>query len=138
MSWLTRSKQKDATPEQIADRLSAIQHSLPLPSIFETQAQITATEQAARRVQQAAVMQNASYHQTNTFSYEQMILMRMNGPQAPRYLDGSSFDFLAAYRLSDEKMVVFVCNEGKYVALEDDATLFPSDSLVTQLRMIRK
>jgi len=137
MSWLTRSKQKDATPEQIADRLSAIQHSVPLPSALGAQAQITATEQA-RRIQQAAVMQNASYHQTNTFSYEQMILMRMNGPQAPRYLDGSSFDFLAAYRLSDEKMVVFVCNEGKYVALEDDATLFPSDSLVTQLRMIRK
>lgn len=62
------------------------------------------------------------------------ILMRLNTP------DGElvGFDYIEATKLSDDKMVVFVINNGKHCTIEDDAHLFPSDTLITQLRILRK
>jgi hypothetical protein len=37
---------------------------------------------------------------------------------------------------ADDKVFVFVVAGGKPVTLEDDAHLFPSDQLITQLRML--
>ena len=48
------------------------------------------------------------------------------------------FDYIAAHRYAEGKVAVFVCNDGGYVVLEDNTDLFPSDALITQLRMIQK
>ena len=37
-----------------------------------------------------------------------------------------------------DKVFVFVVQDGKPVTLEDDASLFPSDKLITALRLIKK
>ena len=46
------------------------------------------------------------------------------------------FEMIYAHK-SGEKVFVFVVDDGKAVTLEDDWTLFPSDRLVTQLRMLK-
>ncbi len=46
------------------------------------------------------------------------------------------FDHIYAADLG-EKVAVFVCQKGNHVVLEDGAELFPSDQLMTQLRLIR-
>jgi hypothetical protein len=65
---------------------------------------------------------------------ERMIYMRLH------VLDGAAklFDFLTTHRITENKVAVFVCNNGSYVVLEDNTDLFPSDTLITQLRMIKK
>lgn len=76
-------------------------------------------------------------HLGGGMSDEQMIFMRLCGGRtyAP---PNKEFDFLSAYRFAEDKVAIFVCNNGKYVVLEDDHNLFPSDSLITQLRMLAK
>ena len=39
---------------------------------------------------------------------------------------------------SDDKVFVFVVQDGQAVTLEDTATMFPSDQLITQLRLLNK
>lgn len=46
------------------------------------------------------------------------------------------FNFLEAAKLDDDRMVVFVIVKDKYAAIEDDASLFPSDTLISQLRVL--
>lgn len=46
------------------------------------------------------------------------------------------FQRISAHRLNDETVVVFVISNGKAVLIEDGAALFPSDALVTQLRLL--
>jgi hypothetical protein len=48
-----------------------------------------------------------------------------------------SFDFLETH-WHGEKVFVFVATGEQYVVLEDQAALFPSDTLITQLRLIQK
>lgn len=76
-------------------------------------------------------------YNTGGISDDQMIFMRLyNGQQ---YVSpDKGIDFISSYRISPERVAVFVCNNGAYVVLEDDANLFPSDSLITQLRMLSK
>lgn len=38
--------------------------------------------------------------------------------------------------LAEDKVVVFIVQRGKHVTLEDPASLFPSDTLITQLRLL--
>jgi hypothetical protein len=40
------------------------------------------------------------------------------------------------HKLNDQKVVVFAISEGKAVVIEDDINLFPSDALVTAMRML--
>jgi hypothetical protein len=70
-------------------------------------------------------------------SGEQMIFMRLYGGQL-NATPNQGFDFLSAYRFAEDRVAIFVCNNGKYVVLEDDHNLFPSDSLITQLRILAK
>jgi hypothetical protein len=39
---------------------------------------------------------------------------------------------------ADEKAVVFVITDGKAMCIEDDLNLFPSDTLITQLRLLQE
>lgn len=130
MSWLTRNPKKDATMDQVEEKLRRIQ----------ADAQIINNPILSQGV--IGVQQNAAYNAYNAATqmptYEHMILMRLNNNPMGARGYGSGLDFMAAHKLTDEKIVVFVCNDGKYVTLEDDADLFPSDALVTQIRMLRK
>lgn len=74
---------------------------------------------------------------TNDIAYpdnrKSMIAMRL------RLTDGVKwpFDFLETH-LHEERVLVFLVVGGKPVMLEDDANLFPSDTLITQLRLIQE
>jgi hypothetical protein len=63
---------------------------------------------------------------------EDMIRMRL------RSAPGSFFDHWHAYKAKDDKVVVLVVNNGAHVVLEDEWPLFPSDALITQLRLLEK
>jgi hypothetical protein len=45
------------------------------------------------------------------------------------------FEFIASHRISDDRYVVFLVVEGEAFTIEDGA-LFPSDALITQLRLL--
>jgi hypothetical protein len=47
------------------------------------------------------------------------------------------FEHCEPRKLNEEKAVVFVIHSGKALAIEDDLNLFPSDALVTQLRLLQ-
>lgn len=77
---------------------------------------------------------HSTFNSSQRFEDDRMIFMRLRvqaGDQKP-------FDFLATHRITEDKVAVFVCNNGSYVVLEDSTDLFPSDTLITQLRMIKK
>ena len=69
----------------------------------------------------------------NTMTLLGMIAMRL------RLRDGdrSPFDFIQAHKAAENKYFVFICQGDQAVTLEDD-DLFPSDRLITQLRLIMK
>ncbi len=46
------------------------------------------------------------------------------------------FKSVLAVKISDEQAAVFVAFSGDAVVLKDDLNLFPSDTLITQLRLI--
>jgi hypothetical protein len=69
--------------------------------------------------------------QSSNYSLEQMICMRM-GVREGALLP---FDCLKAHRCSD-KVVVFIVCKDQPVMIEDDHGLFPSDALVTKLRLM--
>jgi hypothetical protein len=48
----------------------------------------------------------------------------------------TSFKKVSAHKLSDDKAAVFVIVGEKALVIEDDLNLFPSDALVTQLRLL--
>jgi len=61
-----------------------------------------------------------------------MIAMRLHIPNGERI----NLQFISAY-VSDKVAYVFVVdNHGKHVTLEDTPDLFPSDALITSLRLI--
>jgi len=62
------------------------------------------------------------------YSHEQMILMRLGYTTGP-------FQALHAHKLASGKMLVFVIANDHPVTLED-GDLFPSDQLITQLRLL--
>lgn len=71
-----------------------------------------------------------------------MLAMRMRwGDYAPISPDGQLiqpflFDHVSIH-LNDEKAFVFVVVDGKSTVIEDQANLFPSDTLVTQLNLLK-
>jgi len=75
---------------------------------------------------------------TQNISDVGMIFMRMRGQGTSMGDYQKYFDYIASHRITDEKVAVFVCNNGSYVVLEDNTDLFPSDTLITQLRMLQK
>ena len=62
-----------------------------------------------------------------------MLAMRL------RIKEGEHWGFDSLHTsLGKEKVFVFVVQDDKTATLEDDASMFPSDTLITQLRLIRK
>ena len=52
--------------------------------------------------------------------------------------DRSPFDFLECYRRPDDTVLVFVVVGNDNVVLADDWNLFPSDTLITQLILLKE
>jgi hypothetical protein len=78
-----------------------------------------------------AGIQQAGVYTPHMFSFQDMIRMRLGlTPGAPL-----PFQFIEHYKVSAEKHIVFVVQGGKPVIIED-GELFPSDQLITQLRLI--
>lgn len=70
--------------------------------------------------------------ETNSGRME-MLAMRLRIP-----INGAwGFDHIST-ALGKDKVFVFIVQNDRAVALEDDASLFPSDTLVTQLRLLQK
>jgi hypothetical protein len=46
------------------------------------------------------------------------------------------FQFINAHRIDDDKVVVFIVHGNEPLVLTDDGKLFPSDGLITQLRLL--
>lgn len=57
--------------------------------------------------------------------------MRLNSSDKP------PFDFLTTHR-QDDRVFVFVVQNGSAVVIEDEAVLYPSDHLITKLNLIRR
>lgn len=60
-----------------------------------------------------------------------MIDMRLRTPPG-KFM----FQFMQAFKMKNEKVVVFIVQNDQPTFLEDDWALFPSDELVTKLRLI--
>lgn len=86
---------------------------------------------------------NNTMMMTRTVSPMSMLHMRMKwGPYcdltAGVGADASMpFDHLSIH-LGAEKAIIFVVTRGDPVTIEDDAGLFPSDALITQLKMLEQ
>jgi len=66
-------------------------------------------------------------------SANQMIAMRLHTPAGEML----PFQHLSVCQLQD-KTFVFVVQDNQAVTLEDDPVLFPSDSLITSLRLLQR
>lgn len=62
-----------------------------------------------------------------------MLAVRMGVQEGEKF----PFEHIDVRKVTDQKLIVLVVNKGDYVVIEDDADLFPSDKLVTQLRMLK-
>lgn len=65
-----------------------------------------------------------------------MIHMRMRWNHWMLDMKSSPFQHLSVARKDDGTRVIFILHNNQPVTLEDDGVMFPSDSLVTSLRMI--
>jgi len=70
-------------------------------------------------------------HENKSRELLEMIGMRLRVPVGVQL-----FDFIAAHA-GPRTTFVFVVSKGQPVTLEDDNELFPSDALVTQLRLLK-
>jgi hypothetical protein len=59
-----------------------------------------------------------------------MVHMRLRSAPA------SFFDHWHMHRVGDEKVIVLIINKGVSTILEDEWPLFPSDALITKLRLL--
>jgi hypothetical protein len=83
----------------------------------------------AKRMQEereAASLQSEHYRM-------KLIAMRLRIPEGNKLPYQDLFTSLAG-----DKVFVFVVQDGQAVTLEDTATMFPSDQLITQLRLLNK
>lgn len=74
-----------------------------------------------------------AYNMTDEHERMRMLGMRLRVPQGAEL----PFEHIST-ALSGETVFVFVLSGGKPAILEDGADLFPSDTLITQLRLIQK
>jgi hypothetical protein len=52
--------------------------------------------------------------------------------------EASGFDHIQPHQLTEEQIAVFVIQNKRALIIYDDANLFPSDTLITQLRLLEK
>lgn len=67
-------------------------------------------------------------------SLKQMIGMRLHLTPGV----ASPFEFLECHKIRQEKVLVFVVVGDDNLTLEDDWALFPSDTLITQLLLLKE
>jgi hypothetical protein len=66
-----------------------------------------------------------------------MLSMRMDGVSKSRMIKRPKFEYIYAHEL-EEEVVIFVVAKGGPVMLKDDIKLYPSDALVTQVRLLNE
>jgi hypothetical protein len=76
----------------------------------------------------------ADHLRRQPYSLVDMIFMRLYRDEQDT---PAPFDFINAYLITPERVVVFLVVNGEPQMLEDGA-LFPSDTLITQLRLLIK
>lgn len=98
------------------------------PSLSELSAMLSTHKQSNARVYPDHVddISSSSYR-------KKMIGMRLRVPPGAMF----PFDALETH-YAGEKVFIFAVVDDKPVVLEDESALFPSDALVTQLRLIQK
>lgn len=73
-----------------------------------------------------------------------MLCSRMRWDQQPDLINppftirAPKFQKICVHKLNPDTVVVFVVAGGKPIVIEDGAALFPSDTLVTQLRLLEE
>ncbi len=75
----------------------------------------------------AAAMSQPNY---SSDSLTTMISMRLRSRRE------DFFDHWHAHKIGDERVVLFIVHKGQEVVLSDPWPLFPSDTLITQLRLL--
>jgi hypothetical protein len=82
------------------------------------------------------LMYSDGSHQHLTRLLEERLL-RPSLAAGLRYLrDGDEMPFMASTRVSDDVIVTFLVANGQPLMLEDDARMFPSDALITKIRLL--
>jgi hypothetical protein len=98
------------------------------------------TNSIDRRWQEAAIAANVKADDfiinppLRRYSDVEKIGMRLDTPPGPMM----GFDSIHVAPMGDSKKVVFLIVNGKPLMIEDDEHLFPSDTLITQLRLLRR
>lgn len=115
------------------DQIAALKYALanlPMTATEAMQRQGAANKYFEEQLKMG--MTEDSYHVEPVLSLTGMIAARLGiHPSNPL-----PFDFIQAHHLTPDRVVVFVVNNGEPAMIEDDA-LFPSDKLMTQLRLLR-
>lgn len=78
---------------------------------------------------------NASAERSRPYEPSEKLLMRLNA----RYAHETGFAFIHAVQnpKAGNVAVFIIANDGKPLALEDDAALFPSDGLIGRINLLR-
>lgn len=74
----------------------------------------------------------------NSYSPDLTSMIKMRMHRGLGLQEGAIFplDHIHAHKINDEKVAVLVVHKGQATLIEDDNSLFPSDTLVTQLRLL--
>jgi hypothetical protein len=119
--------------QRLINPLIAVDHTSPMTA---TEAKIRAgrmAEEAADAMRYAAsAFKVRKDPMTGRALAEDMIAMRLHGYSSGTML----WKHMSAFYDNGVAVVMVVTNAGKSVMLEDDPNLFPSDTLVTQLRLL--
>lgn len=79
----------------------------------------------------ATIPKTASPNSLGEAGAYKLLAMRMRVPEGSKL----PFEHLSMH-VTDTAAFVFLVTKGKPVTIEDDASLFPSDQLITQLRLL--
>ena len=139
---------KDSMPRLLEDQMHAIMRVLK-PERYEAQIIAGPVDDGfgtplswtdALNVFDSAGMKGDLYMMSKV-SPMSMLCMRMQwGPYSrvePSELSTLPFEHVGVH-LGENKAIIFVVTKGEPVTITDDKALFPSDALVTQLRMLEE
>lgn len=120
---------KSAT--EIKMKMEELEHRMLAQQRATDIAQITNSDMVYRRSVYPTVSVDSTDVYTGRPTPEQMLAMRMRWSPMERY----PLDHISMY-IAKDKAFIFVVKDGSHVTIEDDAALFPSDALITQLRLL--
>lgn len=107
------------------------------PQVDKTWTSNNATDSIDRQWQHAANVKADDFiinPPLRRYSDIEKIGMRLDTHPGPMM----GFDSIHVAPMADGKKVVFLIVNGKPMMIEDDEHLFPSDTLITQLRILRR